>query len=60
MRPQSLTSGYTNLTDDLGDAWRSGVHGSAAKHQRLPAVKATWDPDNLFRFNKKIAPANAG
>ncbi|MHA5049707.1 BBE domain-containing protein [Streptomyces sp. SD15] len=35
-------------------------HGSEAKHQRLRAVKAAWDPDNLLRFNKNIAPATAG
>lgn len=60
MRPHSLTNGYTNLTDDLGEAWRRGVHGAEAKHRRLRAVKAAWDPDNLLRFNKNIAPANAG
>lgn len=59
MRPHSLTSGYTNLTDDLGEAWRQGVHGSAAKHRRLRAVKDAWDPANLFRFNKNIAPTTA-
>ncbi|AEM88378.1 FAD-binding oxidoreductase [Streptomyces violaceusniger] len=58
LRPHSLTNGYTNLTDDLGEEWRRGVHGSQAKHQRLRAVKAAWDPDNLLRFNKNIAPAN--
>ncbi|MGW1025421.1 FAD-binding oxidoreductase [Streptomyces sp. NPDC002577] len=57
MRPHSLTSGYTNLTDDLGEAWCRGVHGGEAKHRRLRAVKAAWDPDNLLRFNKNIAPA---
>ncbi|ASQ92052.1 FAD-binding oxidoreductase [Streptomyces sp. 11-1-2] len=57
VRPHSLTNGYPNLTDDLGEDWRRTVHGSAAKHQRLRAVKATWDPDNLLRFNKDIPPA---
>ncbi|WP_406197843.1 FAD-binding oxidoreductase [Streptomyces europaeiscabiei] len=60
MRPHSLTNGYTNLTDDLGGAWRRGVHGSETKHRRLRAVKAAWDPDNLLRFNKNISPATAG
>ncbi|MEU9284536.1 BBE domain-containing protein [Streptomyces sp. NPDC048275] len=60
MRTHSMTSGYTNLTDDRGEAWRRGVHGSEAKHQRLRAVKAAWDPDNLLRFNKNIAPATTG
>lgn len=59
VRPHSLTSGYTNLTDDLGEAWRRAVHGSEAKHRRLRTVKAAWDPDNLLRFNKNITPATA-
>lgn len=59
VRPHSLTNDYTNLTDDLGEAWRRGVHGSEAKHRRLRAVKAAWDPDNLLRFNKNITPATA-
>ena len=59
MRPHSLANGYTNLTDDQGEAWRRGVHGSEAKHRRLRAVKAAWDPGNLLRFNKNIAPATA-
>jgi FAD/FMN-containing dehydrogenase len=56
MRPHALTAGYTNLTDDQGEEWRRGVHGSEAKYRRLQAVKATWDPNNLLRFNKNIAP----
>ncbi|WP_030621536.1 FAD-binding oxidoreductase [Streptomyces fulvoviolaceus] len=59
MRPHALAAGYTNLTDDLGEAWRRGVHGSEAKHRRLRAVKAAWDPANLLRFNKNIAPTTA-
>lgn len=56
MRPHALAAGYTNLTDDQGKQWRRAVHGSEAKYRRLQAVKATWDPDNLLRFNKNIAP----
>ncbi|WP_411153017.1 BBE domain-containing protein [Streptomyces sp. A30] len=60
MRPRSLTSGYINLTDDRGEQWRHGVHGSEAKHQRLRAAKAAWDPHNLLRYNKNITPENTG
>jgi FAD/FMN-containing dehydrogenase len=60
IRPHSLTSGYTNLTDDQGEQWRRGVHGSEAKHRRLTATKAAWDPRNLLRHNKNITPDNAG
>ncbi|MFD7437324.1 FAD-binding oxidoreductase [Streptomyces sp. NPDC059861] len=56
MRPHALTNGYANLTDDLGEEWRRGLHGGAAKHRRLRSVKAAWDPHNLLRFNKNIAP----
>ncbi|MCX4460842.1 FAD-binding oxidoreductase [Streptomyces sp. NBC_01728] len=56
MRPHALTNGYANLTDDLGEEWRRGVHGSKAKHQRLRSIKAAWDPHNMLRFNKNIAP----
>ncbi|MCX4404757.1 MULTISPECIES: FAD-binding oxidoreductase [unclassified Streptomyces] len=56
MRPHALTNGYANLTDDLGEEWRRGVHGSEAKHERLRSIKAAWDPHNLLRFNKNIAP----
>ena len=56
MRPHGLSNGYTNLTDDQGEQWRRGVHGGQAKHRRLTAIKKTWDPHNLLRHNKNIAP----
>ncbi|MGW2047696.1 FAD-binding oxidoreductase [Streptomyces sp. NPDC001858] len=59
MQPHALTNAYANLSDDLGEEWRRGVHGSEAKHQRLRAVKAAWDPRNLLRFNKNITPGTA-
>ncbi|MFI1355393.1 FAD-binding oxidoreductase [Streptomyces sp. NPDC020898] len=58
MRSHALDTGYTNLTDDLGEAWRRGVHGSEAKYRRLREVKTAWDPRNLLRHNKNISPEN--
>jgi FAD/FMN-containing dehydrogenase len=50
------SNGYSNLSNDQGEAWRRGLWGSADKLARLRAVKAKWDPRNLFRFNKNITP----
>ncbi|XKG61906.1 BBE domain-containing protein [Caenispirillum salinarum] len=32
-----------------------GAYG--ANYQRLAALKAAWDPGNLFRQNQNVAPA---
>jgi FAD/FMN-containing dehydrogenase len=46
---------YLNFIGDEGpDRVRAGF-GDA--YDRLAAVKATWDPDNLFRGNQNIVPA---
>ncbi|MBE8477354.1 FAD-binding oxidoreductase [Streptomyces sp. 3R004] len=57
LRPYTLPNAYTNLTQDMGEAWRRGVFGSEAKYRRLAEIKAVWDPRNLLRHNKNIAPA---
>ncbi|RZB14586.1 FAD-binding oxidoreductase [Streptomyces sp. F001] len=59
MQPHSLSNAYINLTDDQGEAWRRDVWGSGAKYRRLAEIKAEWDPRNLLRHNKNIAPAGA-
>ncbi|MGO4755858.1 BBE domain-containing protein [Streptomyces sp. 2MCAF27] len=33
------------------------MYGSEAKYRRLAEIKAVWDPRNLLRHNKNIAPA---
>ncbi|MFD7281104.1 BBE domain-containing protein [Streptomyces sp. NPDC059862] len=45
------------LTQDQGEAWRREVFGSETKYRRLAEIKAVWDPRNLLRCNKNIAPA---
>ena len=56
LRRFSTGSVYVNfLTDDEGDDRTIEAYGS--NHSRLAELKAKWDPDNLFRHNKNIAPA---
>jgi len=56
-RLQPLSKGgYLNYaTDDAADTVE-GAFGAEA-FARLRAVKRTWDPGNLFRFNHNIPPA---
>jgi FAD/FMN-containing dehydrogenase len=52
MRPFSTGGAYLNFTpeDRVRDAYGS------AKYARLQALKARYDPDNLFRLNQNITP----
>jgi hypothetical protein len=56
IRPFSTGGNYVNmqLADDdaarTADAYRSN-------YQQLQRVKATYDPDSLFRVNRNIPPA---
>jgi FAD/FMN-containing dehydrogenase len=55
MLPFSTGSAYLNfMTEDEG-ADRL-LQGYGKNHARLRELKAKWDPDNLFRHNKNIAP----
>ncbi len=46
---------YINfLTEEEGDDRIQAAYGK--NHSRLVEVKTTWDPGNLFRMNKNIAP----
>ena len=47
--------GYLNYATDPTDV--AGAFGGGHL-ERLRAVKRAWDPDNLFRFNHNIAPAD--
>ncbi len=49
--------GYVNFMSGDDDERAPANYG--ASYARLAAVKAAYDPDNLFHVNQNIAPANA-
>lgn len=54
-RPFSTGGTYVNfLTEDEGEDRIRAAYG--AHYERLVEVKTTWDPGNVFRVNKNIAP----
>ncbi|MFW6174923.1 MAG: FAD-binding oxidoreductase [Chloroflexota bacterium] len=56
MRPFAAPGAYVNyLGGDEGDDGLKAAYG--AKLERLAALKAKFDPTNLFRMNQNIAPA---
>ncbi|MEO8295949.1 MAG: FAD-binding oxidoreductase [Gemmatimonadota bacterium] len=55
MRRFSTGGTYINfLTEDDGEDRIKAAYGT--NHERLVDAKTKWDPDNLFRMNKNIAP----
>jgi FAD/FMN-containing dehydrogenase len=55
LRRFSTGGTYVNfLTEDEGAERIQAAYGP--NHARLAALKAKWDPDNLFRINKNIVP----
>ena len=47
--------GYINFMS--GDDDHRAADNYGANYERLSAVKASYDPDNLFHVNQNIAPA---
>ena len=57
LHPYSMGGAYVNFMMDEGD---ERIRATYRDHyDRLAAVKATYDPDNLFRVNQNIRPAAA-
>jgi FAD/FMN-containing dehydrogenase len=53
--PYAATGRYVNEVTDTGEDMASSIYGDA-KMRRLRALKAEWDPDNVFRLNQNIKP----
>jgi FAD/FMN-containing dehydrogenase len=57
LHPYSSGGAYVNMMMDEGEERvRASYRGN---YDRLARVKATYDPDNLFRVNQNIRPAGA-
>jgi hypothetical protein len=55
IHPFNLEGAYVNfMMDDEGQARVKATYGG--NYDRLARVKATYDPDNLFRVNQNIEP----
>ena len=55
LKPYSTGGNYVNFqTDDEAD--EHTVESYRSNFQHLTAVKATYDPSNLFRVNRNIRP----
>jgi FAD/FMN-containing dehydrogenase len=56
MTPHASAGLYVNfLGDDGEDAIRASYRSN---YDRLTAIKAAYDPDNIFHRNQNIKPAN--
>jgi hypothetical protein len=57
IRPHAMGGSYVNMTNETDD---EGVRAAYRDHyDRLAAVKARYDPANLFSVNRNIRPAPA-
>jgi hypothetical protein len=54
IKPYSMGGGYLNFEMDVPDRVR-GMYG--ANYDRLAQIKASYDPENVFRANQNIPPA---
>ena len=57
LTPYFSDGAYLNVTvEDTADGVRRAY---GANYERLVALKNTYDPSNVFRFNQNIAPSQA-
>ncbi len=60
LHPHSAGGAYVNMMMDEQDEGQDRVRASyGPNYDRLAAIKATYDPTNLFRVNQNIAPNGA-
>ncbi len=55
--PFASGGAYSNFME--ADDWDSGGTAYGTTLRRLQAVKAQWDPDNMFRLNQNVLPVPA-
>jgi FAD/FMN-containing dehydrogenase len=55
LHPHSAGGAYVNFMMDEGEERIRATYGD--NYQRLAAIKAKYDPNNLFRVNQNIKPA---
>ena len=55
LHPYSAGGGYVNMMMDEGQDRVRAAYGD--NYDRLARIKATYDPDNLFRVNQNVQPA---
>ena len=56
LHPHSAGGAYVNFMMEEGQERVRATYG--ANYDRLARIKATYDPDNLFRLNQNIPPEN--
>jgi FAD/FMN-containing dehydrogenase len=57
VHPFNLAGGYVNFW--MEDEVDGRVHATyGGNYERLATIKAKYDPQNLFRLNQNILPAN--
>lgn len=56
IHPHNLGGAYVNFMMEEGDERIKATYGE--NHARLASIKKKYDPDNFFRVNQNIAPAD--